>query len=263
MEACGRGSEGPLWFAITPAIPEHSSRCRSTGVGRLRNNRGRDDAMLLATLARGAIAYRSGHFAAVATSDAELLVRHFDRRSKRWKHLAWHTRRRPPPCARRARQPVHRAPAGSQNQLPAAGECWRGVDRDRPWRGRWNGTEITSSGIPTALQQTTALNMIRDRASNIWIAAEPGDSCALAATGPCKQRRRSVGASQQSSRIAMGTSRSVRIEVSNGGAILCLPRIRLRKACLRTPRAPSMLTSPGGSGSGHPAEDRSKSVTAS
>ena len=61
----------------------------------------------------------------------------------------------------------------------------------------------------------------------------------------------------------MGTSGSVPIEVSNGGAILYLPRIRLRKACLRTPRAPSMLTSPGGYGSGHPAEDCSGSVTAS
>ena len=45
------------------------------------------------------------------------------------------------------------------------------------------------------------------------------------------QRRRPVGTSQQSSRIAMGTSGSVPIGVSNGGAIQCLPRIRLRKAC--------------------------------
>ena len=71
MEACGRGSEGPL------SVRYHAGRFQNIlrDVGPPESVvsamiRGRDDAMLLATLARGAIAYRSGRFEAVATTKA-------------------------------------------------------------------------------------------------------------------------------------------------------------------------------------------------
>ena len=45
-------------------------------------------------------------------------------------------------------------------------ELWVGTDNGMV---RWNGTEITKSGVPTALGNIQALAMARDRQSNIWI----------------------------------------------------------------------------------------------
>jgi signal transduction histidine kinase/ligand-binding sensor domain-containing protein len=45
-------------------------------------------------------------------------------------------------------------------------ELWVGTDNGIV---RWNGTELTSSGVPPSLKHTQALTMIRDRESNIWI----------------------------------------------------------------------------------------------
>jgi ligand-binding sensor domain-containing protein len=39
---------------------------------------------------------------------------------------------------------------------------------------RWNGTEVTSQGIPAALRHTHALSMIRDRDANIWVGTPGG-----------------------------------------------------------------------------------------
>jgi signal transduction histidine kinase len=48
------------------------------------------------------------------------------------------------------------------------GEVWVGTDRGI---ARWNGVAMTRSGIPAALHAVPALAMIRDRSSNLWIAA--------------------------------------------------------------------------------------------
>lgn len=45
-------------------------------------------------------------------------------------------------------------------------ELWVGTDNGVV---RWNGTELTKSGVPPSLNHTQALTMIRDRESNIWI----------------------------------------------------------------------------------------------
>ena len=135
--------------------------------------RGRDDAMLLATLARGAIAYRSGRFAAVATTKAMPSSSFVISIAEASDGNIWLGTRDAGLLrvqGERVSRYTERLPDLKINcLLPGnAGEVWIGTDRGV---GRWNGTEITSSGVPTALQQTTALNMIRDRASNIWIAA--------------------------------------------------------------------------------------------
>ena len=39
---------------------------------------------------------------------------------------------------------------------------------------RWNGREVTSQGVPSALRHTQAVSMIRDRDSNIWVGTPGG-----------------------------------------------------------------------------------------
>ena len=93
----------------------------------------------------------------------QLVVRHLDRRGRRRRDLARHPRRRPPPGPRGARQSPCRRPARPEDQLPArppAGEVWIGTDRGV---ARWNGTEITQTGVPAALRATPALSLTRDR----------------------------------------------------------------------------------------------------
>ena len=48
------------------------------------------------------------------------------------------------------------------------GDLWIGTDKGI---ARWTGTEVTQSGLPAALHTLGALAMIRDRESNVWIAA--------------------------------------------------------------------------------------------
>ncbi len=135
--------------------------------------RGRDDAMLLATLARGAIAYRSGRFASVATTKAmpsSSFVISIAEASDGNIWLGTRDAGLVRVQGERVSRHTERLPDLKINcLLPGnAGEVWIGTDRGVR---RWNGTEITSSGVPAALQQTTAVNMIRDRGSNLWIAA--------------------------------------------------------------------------------------------
>ena len=113
----------------------------------------------------------------------------------------------------RARQPAHRAPAGSQDQPFAAGNAGE-VDRDRPWSRTVERDGDYESGVPAALQQTTALNMIRDRASNIWIAAIPGTPApepqriGISVGGPL-ERRNSLRGSRWNVRRYRSRSRTV------------------------------------------------------
>ena len=50
-------------------------------------------------------------------------------------------------------------------------ELWVGTDKGVV---RWNGTEITTTGVPAALAGVQALSMVRDRGSNIWIGTASG-----------------------------------------------------------------------------------------
>ncbi len=53
-----------------------------------------------------------------------------------------------------------------------AGEMLVGTDRGVV---RWDGTALTSSGVPQALTNIQALAMIRDREANVWIGTAAGD----------------------------------------------------------------------------------------
>jgi signal transduction histidine kinase/ligand-binding sensor domain-containing protein len=135
--------------------------------------RGRDEAMLLATLDRGAIAYRGGRFAPVTNTKALPSSSFVISMAEASDGGIW-LGTRDAGLVRVEGERVIRHTKGLPDLkinclLPGdAGEVWIGTDRGV---ARWNGTEIATSGVPAALQRTMALNMTRDRASNIWIAA--------------------------------------------------------------------------------------------
>ena len=58
--------------------------------------------------------------------------------------------------------------------------CFLSLDNSELWVGtnkgvvRWNGTELTRSGVPRALQQIAVLTMIRDQDANFWLGTSRG-----------------------------------------------------------------------------------------
>ena len=136
--------------------------------------RGKDGVMLLATLAHGALAYRGGRFdpvtvpgelpsfvisiAEAANGELWLGSRDAGILRVRGAHVSRH---------------VDGLPDLKINCLLAtpAGEVWIGTDRGV---ARWNGTEITQTGVPAALRATPALSLTRDRDKNLWVAAGAG-----------------------------------------------------------------------------------------
>ena len=50
-------------------------------------------------------------------------------------------------------------------------ELWIGTDKGVV---RWNGTEITSEGVPFSLRHTQVNSIIRDRDANIWLGTSAG-----------------------------------------------------------------------------------------
>ncbi len=56
--------------------------------------------------------------------------------------------------------------------LPVGGsEVWVGTDKGVV---RWDGTALVRTGLPPALRQVTALAMVRDRDSNVWVGTSTG-----------------------------------------------------------------------------------------
>jgi ligand-binding sensor domain-containing protein/signal transduction histidine kinase len=55
--------------------------------------------------------------------------------------------------------------------LAERGELWIGTDKGI---ARWNGTEITTEGVPPSLLHSQILSMIRDRDSNLWVGTTSG-----------------------------------------------------------------------------------------
>jgi signal transduction histidine kinase len=132
---------------------------------------GNDGAVFVAALGRGVVAYRGGRASAVAppasmpssfviaiaetpdgdvwmgTRDSGLLRAHAQ-------HVTEITRGLPD-------QKINCLLPGD------GGDLWIGTDSGVV---RWNGTEITTSGLPAALGRVRALAMIRDRDANTWIA---------------------------------------------------------------------------------------------
>jgi signal transduction histidine kinase/ligand-binding sensor domain-containing protein len=136
-------------------------------------SRGRNDVVLLAMLGRGAMTYRNGRFASLATEKMLPSSSFVISMAEATNGEIW-LGSRDAGLFRVRGTNVTRYTAGLPdlkiNALLAGpnGEVWIGTDRGV---ARWNGTEITQSGIPAALHQTPVLHMMRDRESNVWMAA--------------------------------------------------------------------------------------------
>jgi len=146
---------------------------------------GRKGAMLLATLGHGAAVYRDGRFEPIATAKAMPSSSFVISAVEASNGDIW-LGTRDAGLLRIQGSRVTRLTGGLPdlkiNCLLAgdAGDVWIGTDRGL---ARWNGTGITTSGIPPALHKTAALNMIRDREGTIWIAAGSGGLLRLSRNG--------------------------------------------------------------------------------
>ena len=239
-EACGRGSG-----SRAVSLPRRRISQRSADIGPPESVvsallRGRDGAILLATLGRGAVAYRGGQFTSIAAPKALPSSSFVISIAESSNGDVW-LGSRDAGLLRVQGGRVSRLTDGLPdlkiNCLLAGngGEVWIGTDRGV---ARWDGTAITREGIPEALRQTTALNMIRDRESNTWIAAGPRGLLRVTARRcrafGARQRRVSPGMSQPCSKIAKETCGSAPIRAWSGGAIPSLSPTRSRKACRAT-----------------------------
>jgi signal transduction histidine kinase/ligand-binding sensor domain-containing protein len=137
--------------------------------------RGRDNAMLLATVGEGAISYRSGTTARVIAPRNVLPPSFIISLAEMPDGEIWFGTR-DAGLLRVEGSRVSRITEGLRNPkincLLAGdeGELWIGTDRGVT---RWKAGEITGAGVPNALGTVPAMAMIRDRDSNLWIAAGP------------------------------------------------------------------------------------------
>jgi signal transduction histidine kinase/ligand-binding sensor domain-containing protein len=138
--------------------------------------RGRGDAMLLATLARGPMAYRGGRFEPIMPASALPSSSFVIAIEETANGDVWLGSRDAGVFRVRGAE-VQRHTAGlpdfKVNCLLAApdGGVWIGTDRGV---ARWDGTAITQAGIPAPLQRIPVLEMRRDREGNVWLAAGSG-----------------------------------------------------------------------------------------
>src|SRR5262249_23085776 len=135
--------------------------------------RGRDGTLLLAALGRGAISYAGGAFTPVlsgSTIPAASFVLSIAQADNGDVWLGT----RDSGLLRVRGSEVTRISQGLPDPkinclLPAEhGELWIGTDKGV---ARWDGSAVTPSGIPDALQTLPALTMLRDRESNVWLAS--------------------------------------------------------------------------------------------
>src|SRR5215468_970200 len=203
--------DGNLWIVLqnTQILRYHDGKFELgrgevefgiTSVGRRR-----DGTVLLSSLALGTLAYRAGKYE-ILTSSSELAApekktTEADTRNTRLSlAIGFRPQRLAPPnsaVTAMAETADGRLWLGtrdkglfymSQGRVFAAGKglpnsqinCILAVENQELWIGtdtgmvRWNGTALTSSGIPDALRHTRVFSMIRDRNSNIWVGAAAG-----------------------------------------------------------------------------------------
>jgi signal transduction histidine kinase len=135
--------------------------------------RDRDDGMLLATLNHGAVSYRDGHFTTIAAPSSIPTSSFIISMARAGDGDIW-LGTRDAGLLRVQGTRVTRIMAGLPDLkinclLPGAnGDLWIGTDRGV---ARWTGAEVTRAGVPVELNDVSALAMIRDRESNVWIAA--------------------------------------------------------------------------------------------
>jgi signal transduction histidine kinase/ligand-binding sensor domain-containing protein len=138
--------------------------------------RGRDGRLLLSSMGSGTIRERSGRFDLLAAPDAlprSVVISIAETPAGD----VWMGTRDAGVVSLRGRQTSVLAtglPDRKVNTLLPGEhqELWIGTDKGVV---RWNGREITSSGVPAALAGVQVLSMIRDRAANIWIGTASGD----------------------------------------------------------------------------------------
>ncbi len=221
--------------------------------------------MLLATLAHGAMAYRGGRFDPVTVpgelpsfvisiaeaANGELWLGSRDAGIFRVRGA-------------QVSRLVDGLPDLKVNCLLAtpAGDVWIGTDRGV---ARWNGTEITQTGVPAALRGTPALGLTRDRDANLWVAA---GARGLLRVGPDGAVHAASEAGWSLGHVAAtfedrdGNLWVGPIAASNAGVIPCSRRIRARRACHPMPAVPFMRPPTDGSGSARRAAACSGSATA-
>ena len=135
--------------------------------------RGRDGAMFLATLGRGAAVYRGRRFESLATTKALPSSSFVVSMAEASDGDVW-LGTRDAGLLRVRGDRITRVTEGLPdlkiNCLLAgnAGEVWVGTDKGVV---RWDGAAMTTAGIPSSILRTAALDMIRDRESAVWIAA--------------------------------------------------------------------------------------------
>ena len=228
MDRCGRGCAASRCFAISTSAFENilpTLGAPESVVTAM--ERGRDDAILAATLGRGA---------------HDLAQRTCRRRSR--------TRARCPgssfvismaqtpngdfwlgtrgagvaPRPGHARDAIHGRVAGPESELPAR-DGRSATCGSAPTRASRDGRERRSarSGIPGVLTNLQALAMIRDRAGNVWIAAGSDGLVRVDDRGRASrwavERARPAATCRRCSRIGTATSGSARIAASSGGGI--------------------------------------------
>jgi signal transduction histidine kinase/ligand-binding sensor domain-containing protein len=137
--------------------------------------RGRDDAMLLATVGEGAVSYRSGATARVIAPRNVLPASFIISLAEMRDGEIWFGTRDAGLLrieGSRASRITQGLPNPKINCLLAGedGDLWIGTDRGVT---RWKAGEITRQGVPEGLSTVPAMAMIRDRDSNLWIAAGP------------------------------------------------------------------------------------------
>ena len=127
-------------------------------------------------------------------------------------------------------EPVTGDTAGRQDQLPARGRQRRGVDRHRP-RHRAGDARRAGDGARFAneLGVVPALALLRDRDSNLWIAA---GSHGVIRANPPASRGSATGTpdraawSRRCSRIGSAICGSARLEASSAFVTACLRHMR-------------------------------------
>jgi signal transduction histidine kinase len=135
--------------------------------------RERDDGMLLATIAHGAVAYRNGRFTTVAAAGAIPTSSFIISIARSADGDIW-LGTRGAGLLRVQGTRITRIAQGLPDlkiNCLLAGEgsdVWVGTDKGVV---KWTGTAITGSGVPPGLHDVPALAMIRDREANVWVAA--------------------------------------------------------------------------------------------
>jgi signal transduction histidine kinase/ligand-binding sensor domain-containing protein len=172
--------DGSLWARLRgPALLRFRHRQFEDMLARVGQSvvtamiRGHDGAILMATLGQGAVAYRNGTFEPIAAPT--LMPHSFAISIAETSDGAVWLGTRDAGLLRVAGSMATRVTEGLPDPKincllpdPDGGGLWIGTDQGV---SRWHGGQVTQDGVPPEIRKLPALAMMRDRESNIWIAA--------------------------------------------------------------------------------------------